>query len=253
MHGTIRDDRNPRSAPPRATAGRTPLAVVCAVLCAVVCAALLTVAFVAAWRHVRFTPRLVDSWPTGAGGFGLSCAVAVLAGRAGLVRSLGRATRAMRLAGSVACGAVLLLGSLYGLAVVPPRWCYQSTSPHCGTLPGAAEAGLTFLGTLIGAYFASSVLAGVPSRVRQLARRGGRGSGTGARTVGTGTGGTGTGGTGTGGTGATGALGAASPPSATVTRTRPVSGSRSARTPRPAPAAFPTAAVRRRVGRSARP
>lgn len=239
MYATTSGSRSPRTAQLKA-AGRALLAVAGTVLLAVAFVAAFLAAFAAAWRHVRFTPRLVDSWPAGAGGFGLSCAAAVLAGRAGLVRSLRRPPGAGRLAGALVCGAALLLGGLYGVAVVPPRWCYQSTSPHCASLPGAAEAGLAFLGTLIGAYVASSVLSGVPARIRRLARAGRFGDERGTGEKGERDGG--------------GDRGAdcreARPRVREASRT--VTASRSARTPPPAPAACPTAAARRRVGRSAR-
>ncbi|HEV7627615.1 MAG TPA: hypothetical protein VGO89_14060 [Streptomyces sp.] len=118
------------------------------------CLAALAMAFQVAWRHVRFSPGLVDEWPGGAPGFGLSCALAVLTGRTGTLRCLRhRSAGRARIPAATACAALCLLGVLYGLAVVPPRWCHQSTSPSCTSLPGAASAGLFFLATLIAAFF----------------------------------------------------------------------------------------------------
>lgn len=141
-------------------------------LLGLLCLAALAMAFQVAWRHVRFSPELVDGWPGGAPGFGLSCALAVLAGRTGTVRCLRRVRGRARIPGAMACAALGLLGTLYGLAVVPPRWCHQSTSPDCASLPGAASAGLFFLATLIAAFFINSVCFTVLGRIRRTRARG---------------------------------------------------------------------------------
>jgi hypothetical protein len=158
------------------------------------CAVAGAMAFLAAWRQVRSSPALVDGWPGGDIGFGLSCGIAVLAGRTGLLRALRRARRAHRADRSAAappegaaarrpwCGAlaraslgavlsagVAVLGLVYGLAVVPPRWCYQSLNPGCAALPGAAEAGLAFLAVLIAAFFAGSAVSASAWRTERAA------------------------------------------------------------------------------------
>lgn len=163
-------------------------------------ATVLVAGFVVAWRHVRFSPGLVDEWPGGAVGFGLTCAVAALVGWSGSFRLAargltsdvptdgstggstggadearadarpvdGKAAHRRDLAGAVGCAALGVTGLLYGLAVVPPRWCYQSLSPRCASLPGAAEAGIAFLGTLIVVFFANGAVAALLERLREL-------------------------------------------------------------------------------------
>ena len=138
-------------------------------------------AFLAAWRHVRGSPELVDGWPGGAIGFGLSCGVAVLLAASGAlrglrrVRSSGRGPARFLIPLTVGCVALGLLSGVYGLAVVPPRWCHESLSPACESLPGAAEGGLAFQGTLIAAFFlhgAFSTIAFAPAG--RSTTRGGR-------------------------------------------------------------------------------
>lgn len=178
MSYTVQGRGDSTGAALRSVLGWTALGLLCTVA--------LAMAFLVAWQHVRYSPGLVDDWPGGAPGFGLSCAAAVLAGRGGAAWCLRRGTARARIRtpGAVLCAVpcmVLgLLGVLYGLAVVPPRWCYQSTSPHCGSLPGAAEAGLAFLGALIAAFFAKGALSTVTGLLRQLGqlRRRDRASGT---------------------------------------------------------------------------
>lgn len=145
------------------------------------CTVVVSAAFLLAWRHVRGTPELVDGWPGGAVGFGLSCGVAVLLAASGVLRGM----RRMRTSGggqerrllvplTAACAALGLLSGVYGLAVVPPRWCHESLSSACESLPGAAEAGLAFQGTLIAAFFlhgAFTTIAFAPTG-RSAARRG---------------------------------------------------------------------------------
>ncbi|MBA0049717.1 hypothetical protein E0L36_01995 [Streptomyces sp. AJS327] len=119
----------------------------------------LAAACASALGHVRSTPGLVDGWPGGAVGFGLSCGVTVLLASTAtlrllrVIRSGPTELRARYLPWAVLCAALGTLSGVYGLAVVPPRWCYQSLSPRCDALPGAAEAGLAFQATLIGAFF----------------------------------------------------------------------------------------------------
>ena len=150
----------------------SPLKVAGWTVLGLLCLGALVMAFQVAWRHVRFSPGLVDGWPGGAPGFGLSCALAVLAGRAGTLWCLRRApaTRA-RIPGALVCAVFGLLGALYGLAVVPPRWCHQSTSPGCGSLPGAASAGLYFLVTLIAAFFINGACSTLLGRIRRTRTR----------------------------------------------------------------------------------
>ncbi|NLU66436.1 hypothetical protein [Streptomyces sp. HNM0574] len=125
--------------------------------------ALLVGAFLQAWRHVRLTPALVDDWPGGAAGFGFCCAVAVLVGRL----CVGHALRTGRRRALLPVGVLICLtGAVHGLAAVPPRWCHQSTSPRCGDLPGAAEAGLVFLGVLIAVFFLHGTFRSAVRRVR---------------------------------------------------------------------------------------
>ncbi|MGW7515957.1 hypothetical protein ACWGJ2_10220 [Streptomyces sp. NPDC054796] len=157
-------------------------------------ATVLVAGFVVAWRHVRFSPGLVDEWPGGAVGFGLTCAVAALVGWSGSFRLAargltsdgstdgadeasadgspvdGKAAHRRDLAGAVCCVVLGVTGLLYGLAVVPPRWCYQSLSPRCDSLPGAAEAGIAFLGTLIVVFFANGAVAALLERLRERSR-----------------------------------------------------------------------------------
>lgn len=147
----------------------TPVKAAGWVVLGLLCPVALVMAFQVVWRHVRFSPGLVDGWPGGAPGFGLSCALAVLAGCKGTVWCLRNGTSARaRIPAAVPCAALGVLGALYGLAVVPPRWCHQSMSPHCTSLPGAATAGLFFLGTLIGAFFVHSAFSSVAGHVRAI-------------------------------------------------------------------------------------